>query len=95
MKDRMDESRGMLKELKGREMYADYDSRRAMEDESYYMIHEDKSAMANLPQEVMIKKFPRNGGNLDPYLDDTQTGIDRQINDDSNQMKRHISKSKY
>jgi hypothetical protein len=59
------------------------------------MIHEDKNAMANLPQEVMIKPFPRSGGSLDPRLDDTQTGIDRQINDDSNQMKRHISKSKY
>jgi|SRR5690606_12602991 len=99
MRDRMHESQGefrhMLKEARSREAYADYDSRRRLEHEDYYMIHEDKSAMANLPQEAMIKQFPRTRFNLDPYLDDTQVGIDRQIDGDLGKMRKHLSKSKY
>jgi len=51
--------------------------------------------MANLPQNVMMKEYPKMGYGLDPYLNDTQSGIDKQIGADIGQMKRHISKSKY
>ncbi len=98
MHDRMDESKGMnrrLHELKGREMYASDDSRRELERKDFHMINEDHSCIANLPQEVMMKPFPRMRYGLDPYLDDTVTGIDKQMYADEKGMKSHISKSKY
>lgn len=43
------------------------------------MIHEDRTAVANLPQMVMYKPYPRNDSYLHGKLDDTITGIDHQI----------------
>ena len=86
-RDRRDESRGM-------EEYEHRKMRRRFEDEGG-MIHEDKGAMANLPQEVMMKEYPKFGYGLDEQLDDTARGIDGQIYDDMAGMKRHLSKSKY
>lgn len=98
--DRMDESRGMnmhtrKKELEDRDMYSGYDDRRAIEAKDFTMIHEDRHAMANLPQEVMIKEYPRSRYSLDPFLDDTINGVDNQMYADDSKMKKHISKSKY
>jgi hypothetical protein len=48
------------------------------------MIHEDMRAIANLPQEVMIKPYPRTGPYNPEGLDDTIKGVDRQMDyDDS------------
>lgn len=46
------------------------------------MIHEDPRKIANLPQEVMMKEYPKNGMYLPEVLDDTIAGVDRQINYD-------------
>ena len=104
MKDRRDESRGMKKyearmkkdrrdESMGMEEYESRKNRRRWEDSG--MINEDKSAMANLPQNVMMKEYPKFKYGLNEYLNDTQSGIDEQIYDDMSQMKRHLSKEKY
>lgn len=73
--------------------------KRSMDAEMYSndsgMINSDHSSMANMPQNVMMKEYPKMGYGLDPYLNDTQSGIDNQIGADISQMKRHISKSKY
>lgn len=61
------------------------------------MIKEDHSAVANLPQQVIQKEWPRT-----TYFDhsdlenwDNARGIDRQMDEDTNQASRHRSKSKY
>ncbi len=86
---------GKAHEMREREMYAGEDSRREMEAKDFHMISEDHNAMANLPQQVMMKYYPKPGFGLDPELDDTIRGIDRQQSADHSGMKRHISKSKY
>lgn len=54
------------------------------------MIHEDHRAIANLPQEVMIKPYPKNGPWMPEGLDDTIGGVDRQINYDDSQRRAHF-----
>jgi IMP dehydrogenase/GMP reductase len=43
------------------------------------MIHEDRRAIANLPQEVMIKPYAPAPGYLPDALDDTIEGVDRRM----------------
>ncbi len=98
--DEMHESRGMkrhlkMRELEDRDMYSGYDERRAIEAKDFGMIHEDRHAIANLPQEVMMKPYPRFRYGLDPFLDDTINGVDDQMYADDKQMKRHIGGLKY
>lgn len=73
------------------------DSQRQMEKRDSEMIHEDRSACANLPQEVIMKDWPRttyfDHSNLAKY--DNVRGVDRQMDEDTNQASRHKSKSKY
>jgi hypothetical protein len=59
------------------------------------MISEDHSAFANLPQEVIMKEYKKPDYTDFDNLDDTITGIDRQIDADVMQARRHKSKSKY
>lgn len=59
------------------------------------MIREDHNAMANLPQEVIMKQYKKPDYTDFDDIDDTITGIDRQIGADVMQARRHKSKSKY
>ena len=76
--------------------YAGVDSRRRMEKEDSMMISEDHSAIANMPQQVMMKMWPGsyNGEGLEG-LDDTIRGINNQTSADESGMHKHRSKSKY
>jgi len=47
------------------------------------MISSDSSATANLPQNVIMKKYPEIGYGQREMLDDTITGVDQQMNDDA------------
>lgn len=67
------------KMLEKHEYYAGEESRRHQEMEDAGMIREDHSAIANLPQNVMIKAYPKAYGYLPEDLDDTIRGIDGQI----------------
>lgn len=58
------------------------------------MISENMSATANLPQNVIMRKYKMNEYAY-YMLDDTITGVDRQMNSDVKGMKRYKSKSKY
>ncbi len=75
-------ARGYMKE----EMYAGKEMRDRMEYDASMMVHEDKSATANLPQNVIMKKYPGT-----PYahgqLSDTIKGIDYQLREDSKHQK--------
>lgn len=97
-RDRMAESRGMEREIRRKDvmraddrMYDEIDRRRReMEDAG--MIHEDKMAVANLPQNVHYKPYPK----TDYYrydLNDDIRGIDVQIDDDVRQERSKAGKS--
>jgi len=53
------------------------------------MIREDMRAIANLPQEVMMKPYPMTGPYLPEGLDDTIAGVDRQM--DYDDQKRRMN----
>lgn len=59
--------------------YAGEQARRTQEMQDGGMIREDRSAVANLPQEVMYKPYPKNRDYLPEDLDDTIKGVDHQI----------------
>lgn len=72
-----------------------YNNERRQEAQDFGMIKEDRSAVANLPRDVMIKPFPHCPYGLESSLDDTIRGIDRQIGADDSAARRNRSKSKY
>ena len=97
--DRLAESRGMeryetkRKMEKKSEMYdgvSDYEMRMKREFENGGMIKEDPNAIANLPQQAMIKKYPKTDY-FKYNLNDDIKGIDVQIDDDVN---KELSKSR-
>lgn len=67
----------------GPEYYSGASARHAMEKKDEGMIYENHMAIANLPQEVMIKPWPMARGYLPEVLDDTIDGIDRQMSFDN------------
>lgn len=71
------------------------ESQQMMEKRDAGMIHEDHSACANLPQQVIQKEWPRTTYFNHSELNDTISGIDRQMDTDTNGASRHRSKSKY
>ena len=81
-KDKMDEKRGM------KDSY-----RNEMED--YGMIKEDRNAVANLPQEVIMRAYPKGNYGYEKGLNDTIGGIDMQIRDDSKKFKKDAYPEKY
>ncbi len=83
--------RGMYRgHLTGAEMYAGMEPRRRQELEDAGMIHEDHMAIANLPQNVMIKPYPRTGPYMPEILEDTIRGVDGQMDYDDKQRKAHF-----
>lgn len=54
------------------------------------MIREDHRAIANLPQEVMIKPYPRTGPYMPEPIDDTIRGVDGQMDYDDSQRASHF-----
>lgn len=67
--------------------YEGMDSRRKQEMSDAGMIREDHSAIANMPQEVMIKQYPKDSNYMPEEIDDRISGIDRQMNADN--PKKH------
>ncbi len=70
--------------------YEGPDSRKRQEREDGGMLSEDHSAMANMPQEVIMKMYPKENDYTPEGLDDTISGIDRQKNMDYSKMKEHL-----
>lgn len=96
-KDRRDERRGEDRHLRllGDEFYAGLDPRRRLEREDAGMINEDHRAFANLPQEVIMREYPKAGFYATDKLDDTIRGVDGQMDADSRQALRNRSREKY
>ena len=59
------------------------------------MITEDHRAIANLPQEVMIKPYPVMPGYTPEGLDDTINGVDHQMSGDHHSMQRGLKPMKF
>lgn len=69
--------------------YSNEYARRTQEMQDAGMIHEDRSAIANLPQGVMIKPYPKTGPYMPEDLDDTIKGVDGQMDRDDSKRKQH------
>ena len=76
------------------EFYAGELARRTQEMQDAGMIQEDRSAIANLPQGVIIKEYPKNGNYMPEGLDDTIRGIDAQINMDDSKRRARMKPKK-
>ena len=92
--DRMHESEGMKHKMHEGH-YEGHHGRRNQEMMDSGMISEDHSAIANLPQNVMMKPYPRPGGYMPEDLDDTIRGIDEQMSKDNSKMEKHLQPEKY
>ncbi len=66
-----------------------------MEQRDSMMISEDKHAVANLPQHVIYKEWPKARHYVDYGLDDTIRGINHQENMDNAKMEKHLQPEKY
>lgn len=70
-------------------MYEGHNERRRQEMRDAGMIHEDKSAVANMPQGVEYRPWPSAHVGFDSFLDDTIAGVNRQMDRDESEAKRH------
>jgi hypothetical protein len=78
----------------GSAFYDGMDSRRAQERADGNMIHEDRSAMANLPEQPIMKYYAKPHGYLPEGLNDSIGGVDAQISLDNSKKMRHYSPKK-
>lgn len=71
-------------------------SRRHSEMKDAGMIREDHSAIANMPQEVIMKPWPKvSHGIMDERINDTISGIDRQMDRDESKGRAGMNPHKY
>lgn len=74
--------------------YEGMDARRRQEMEDAGMISEDHSAVANLPQGVIMRPYPMTGPYLPEVIDDTIRGIDMQMDGDDSQRRKNFKPKK-
>lgn len=77
-----------------KELYAGPEMRMRMEYDSSRMIQEDHAAMANMPQNVIMKYYPSTAYDND-MVPDTIVGIDVQVRDDMKHQKKGGYPEKY
>jgi len=75
-------------EYRGREMYAGKSMRSEQDRENSHMIGEDHHAIANMPQHVVMRSWPKAYDYVDYHLDDTISGIDTQRKSDAKFKKQ-------
>lgn len=76
------------------EMYAGRDSRRYQEYKDASMLHEDHNAIANMPQHVIMKEYPKSQDGMNWTSDDTINGIAEQMKIDHGKMKMDFAPKK-
>ena len=74
--------------------YSGYDDRRELERRDASMISEDHSAIANMPQNVIMREYPRHDKYLPEDLDDTISGIEHQRGIDGSKLHEHLEPKK-
>lgn len=76
--------------------YEGMKNRRHMEMKDAGMIREDHSQIANMPQGVKYMGWPKaEYGRLDSDLDDSISGVNRQMNRDEDQGRKGMRPHKY
>lgn len=78
----------------GVEYYSGEKARRMQEMRDAGMITEDRSAIANLPQNVMMKPYPKATGYMPEGLDDTIRGVDGQKDLDNDRRSANFHPKK-
>lgn len=73
--------------------YGSMDSRRSMESRDAGMVPSG-GGIANMPQSVVYREYPKTPYNMPEGLNDTMSGIDRQIRDDM-KGKKPINSEKF
>lgn len=58
------------------------------------MIKNDYSQVANMPQNVMMKPWPDGGSYMPEKLDDTITGVNKQVMADDSKRNSHLHPKK-
>ena len=74
-------------------MYGSADTRRAQESQDSGMIPSSRG-IANMPQTVVYRAYPTQFYNMPEGLNDTMSGIDRQVKDDM-KGKKPINSEKF
>ena len=69
--------------------YSGEKMRRKMEMSDAGMLHDDKSAVANMPQDVKYRPWGNDFTGFDSNIDDTISGINQQQRMDEGEAKRH------
>jgi hypothetical protein len=85
---------GRPEQMYANEFYAGAANRYRQEFEDGGMIEEDDRAIANLPQEVMMKAYPKVGDYLPEEINDGISGIDERMYADNRKRKMHTRPSK-
>lgn len=97
--DREHEHEGMMKHSSKHHMaqgrHEAHESRRHGEMSEAGMIKEDHNAIANLPQEVVMKPYPYAYSYEPEEYDDTIRGVDRQLSMDDSKRNKHWNPHKY
>lgn len=75
--------------------YDGYNKARRLEAQDASMIREDHSAPANLPQERVLKYYPSPAGMDNGWLNDTLSGVDKQIKADADKRNSQFKPHKY
>lgn len=75
--------------------YAGMDARRRQEMQDAGYIREDHSAVANLPQHVIMKSYPKTGPYMPEMLEDSIEGVDAQMDYDDNKRREHFYPKKH
>lgn len=70
--------------------YSDAGATARMQKHDSMMISEDRSAVANLPQQVIMKDWADHEAYLPDILDDTIVGINKQINYDNRKRSENF-----
>lgn len=59
------------------------------------MISNDSSKPANMPQDVVMRDYPKNTGYLNDNLNDGISGVDGQISKDNSKKNKNLQPEKY
>lgn len=74
--------------------YTGVDARRSQEARDSGMISESSTGIAHMPQEVIYREYPAQTYNMPEGLNDSMSGIDRQVKDDM-KGKKPINSEKF
>ncbi len=77
------------------EFYAGMDARRTQEMEDGSMLKEDRSAIANLPQDVKMTQYPKPNDYMPEMIDDSIRGIDEQMRSDNEGRRKNFKPKKF